>query len=668
VTVIKRLLLGLLGLVILLVIAAFVVPQLISIDSYRGRIEAAAEQATGRKLAINGPLKLTILPQLAISAHDVAFANAQGGTAPQMASVKRLMLELQLLPLLHGRIAIDRFVLDEPEIDLEIDKNGRPNWLFAVAPGGTPPNPAATAPAGTAPPPARGGSGNLARLSGFQLGKFKIEGGKITFRDARSGSVNQFDKLDVTIKLPDLNAPFNAEGEVVWAGETVTLTAKGEGFGKLLAGENAPFSVSLQAPEISFSLDGKVTQANPAALDGTIKLDVPSVGKLATWLGRPIPAGTRGIAALSLTGKIAVNGSKLSFSDAALTLDQSKGTGRIDVDLTGAKPHIDAALDFDKLDVNPYLPPQAKPGTPAALAGGTTPSGGKGTAGSAAWSDDPIDLTALALLDADFSVSASSIDYRNIRIGKSRVSGRLKDGLFEATLSDLALYGGKASGRMTIDGRNATPIVKVSGTVNDVDAGALMRDGTNDDRIRGRATGDLDITSSGTSQRALVQALAGKGKFAVRNGSYKGVDLGAVLGKVGGELLDKLTSSLSGAGETKFSAMTGSFVIKAGIASNSDLVLASSLLNATGSGTIDLPRREMNYRLVAKLVGGIAIPVNITGPLDNPSVTPDLSGAALSSAKGAVKGATGVFKGLVPGGGNSSGSSSGAGGLLKKLF
>ncbi len=359
---IKRLLLGLLALVALLVVAALLVPSLISVDSYRGRIEAAATAATGRKLEIKGPLKLSILPELAISAHDVVFANAAGASDPQMVSLKRLVLDLQLLPLLHGGIVFDRVVLEEPNIALELDKNGRPNWQFAEPPAGA--------------APASGSNAGGFKLSGIQLGKFKIENGKITFRDMRTGALNQLDKIDVTLKLPDLDGPYSAEGTVTWAGEAVSLTISGQGLGKLMAAANSPFSVSIAAPAIKLTLEGMVTKAQPLALEGATKIDVPSLGALAAWLGKPIPAGSHGIAALSLAGKLTLSGSKLAFTAASLTLDKMKGTGTIGFDSRGAKPRIEAALDFDKLDANPYLPPEKS-------AASVSPAGGK--AGAAGW-------------------------------------------------------------------------------------------------------------------------------------------------------------------------------------------------------------------------------------------------------------------------------------------
>jgi len=54
---------------------------------------------------------------------------------------------------------------------------------------------------------------------------------------------------------------------------------------------------------------------------------------------------------------------------------------------------------------------------------------------------------------------------------------------------------------------------------------------------------------------------------------------------------------------------------------------------ATGSGTVDLPLRQVDYRLTPSVAGIVAVPVIITGPWDDLSYRPDVSGMAKDLAK-----------------------------------
>ena len=86
------------------------------------------KRATGRDLALNG--KIGLKPSLwpTIQAADVAFSNPPGFSRPQMATLQGMELQLALLPLLSSRIEIDRLVLIHPDILLETDAAGQPNW------------------------------------------------------------------------------------------------------------------------------------------------------------------------------------------------------------------------------------------------------------------------------------------------------------------------------------------------------------------------------------------------------------------------------------------------------------------------------------------------------------------------------------------------------------
>src|SRR6478609_11561500 len=113
------------------------------LNGQKPRIQAAVRQATGRELTLDGPIgvKFSLVPTLTVE--GAALANAPGGSRPQMATVKRVELELALLPLLSRQVEVRRLLLVAPDILLETDAEGRPNWLFGkVAPADAPPAPA----------------------------------------------------------------------------------------------------------------------------------------------------------------------------------------------------------------------------------------------------------------------------------------------------------------------------------------------------------------------------------------------------------------------------------------------------------------------------------------------------------------------------------------------
>jgi AsmA family len=86
------------SLLIAALLAAFAVPRFIDWTPYRGEIERRVETATGLKLAIEGPLRLTFLPQVELNAQNAVLHTPQGNVR-----AARLRLQLSASNLIAGR-------------------------------------------------------------------------------------------------------------------------------------------------------------------------------------------------------------------------------------------------------------------------------------------------------------------------------------------------------------------------------------------------------------------------------------------------------------------------------------------------------------------------------------------------------------------------------------
>jgi AsmA protein len=649
---VKKLLIGLGILIVVVIAAALAAPFLIPTDTYKTKLIALVKDSTGRELKIAGPVNLSILPQLAIEAEGVSFANAPGAQDPAMLQLKKLEVRLRVLPLLHGEVELGRFVLDEPQISLEIDKSGKGNWVFRSA---------APAAAAAPSPAASGGGANAGALSELRLDDVQLNNGKITYRDDRTGQTEEVSAIDMKLSLPGLDSPFAGEGAATWHDQKLALSI---GIAKprlLLAGKESGFQIRLSGAPLVVGFAGSMTGVPPAKLDGTIDLTIPSIRGLAQWAGAPLPPGN-GLQNLAIKGRIAMAGPKISFTDAAVTLDAVTGNGSIAVDLSGARPALKGSLALDKLDVNPYLPPETAAGKPApAPAAGQPPA----PAAPQGWSDDPIDLSGLKAADVDFDLKAGGILYRKIEVGDSALDLHIKDGKLAVNLTRLLLYQGQGTGKVALDGSGAVPQLSIGMAMSGVQLQPLLIAAAGTDRMSGTAKLNFDVAGSGKSQRAIISALGGKGAIEVSNGQIKGVNLIA--------LAKNATSSLTGVSgndATNFGALTGTFTIANGIVKNDDLKLTSDLTPVAGAGTVNLPNRTVDYRVTVSLAGAIPVPVLVTGPWDNLSYRPDLVGAATGLATGVAKAPGELLKSLRSLGPGSGGGTSGGGPIdtLKNIF
>lgn len=392
---------------------------------------------------------------------------------------------------------------------LEIDKQGRANWVFDTRPATPGAAPQAT------------GSSAAGAPGDIRLGEVKLKDGRLTYIDARTGAKEELTAINATVELPDLDRPMKFDGGATWHGKPLTVKLDVDKPRAFMAGQPAGISLLLGGDPVKIGFKGQVTTSGAGRAQGDVDLAIPSVKDLATWVGKPIDARPNTMGALSISGKLDRQGPKTSFTGAKVSLDQIKGTGDVAVDTSGAKPHLQAKLALEKLDVNPYLPPEA----PAQRSGAAAPAGQT----PQGWSEDPIDLTGLRAANADLDLTVGGLVIRKIEIGKGVIKAQLKDGKLALDLSELALYQGSGQARVTLDGSGPMPAVDARVTLSGVQAEPLLKVAANFERMSGTFATEAQITTKGRSQKEMVSALGGQGKFAFTNGAIKGINLGAMV-------------------------------------------------------------------------------------------------------------------------------------------
>jgi AsmA protein len=668
----KKILIGLGVVIVLLVLAVLIVPALIPVDTYKAQIVSRLEAATGRTVRIDGPMTLSVLPVLGVSAEKVSLANAPGRTPAQMVTLDKLDVRIAVFPLLRGQLVVDAFVLEKPVIALSVDKAGTPNWQFAAKAAA----PAAPVPGARNPPPAASPGGGSAPISGLSLSDVRIVDGQATYADARTGASYQADAINMTVSLPSLTSPMQASGSLVWNQQKISLTLNLADPNALLTGTSTAIDAKLSGDPLTLAFKGQMSSGKAVAARGDLDLDVPSVRKLAAWAGKPLTAPGSGFGPLKISGTVDVAGAKAAFTKATLSLDAIKGSGDFRYDGTGAKPDVNARLALGTLDLNPYLPPQSGgggTGAPAAPSGPAHPPAAPASAPAGAtpsheWSDVPIDFSPLRAADADLDLAVDGLIYRKIKIGKSHLTVALKGGRLVADLTDMALYQGNGKAKVTADDSQATPAVGLDFDLAGVQANPLLSDAMDLTRLEGTANGAVSVTGHGASQRAIVSSLDGSGKVQFLNGAIRGIDIPAMVRNV----TSAFTGAQGGPQKTDFSEMGGTFTIKNGILTNNDMAMQSPLLRVSGKGTVDIPKQTVDYRVEPKMVaslqgqggqgnlGGIAVPVVVQGPWDNLSYKPDLSGMVKSLTTNPPK-SLNDLKNMFKGGGSAPGQASGSG-------
>lgn len=609
--------------------AVFLAPMFISADLVKQEVEAAVESATGRKLTIAGDVTISAWPALAANIGDVTFANAPGGKSDNMATMKELRAELAIMPLLSGKVQVDEFVLREPVINLEIARNGTPNWQFEPAPTPADPAPQDTQSGGGDTTSTDSGSGGGLTPTEVSLANMTIENGQISYTDAQSGAAYSFSDVDVTLNLPSLDERLNVTGALTWNAERVNIDATVERPRAVLEAATTATTLAVSSNPVTFTYAGDVTFGSALATSGTVDMDVPSVRRLSAWTGSPMAEGG-GFGPLALNGQLASAGTRYTFSNTTMSLDGMNASGNLVVETAGARPKLSGSLAVDQIDTNVYS--------------------GQGDGG---WSTDVIDFSGLKAVDTDLNLSAGEIIFGNIVIGESALGLAITNGTMVANLTKMALYQGSGTGKLTLNGRQSTPSLAATFNLSGLAIEPFLNAAAGFKRLDGTGLFNIAVTASGASQAQMVNTLNGTGNIDFRNGAIKGINLAQIIRTA-------LTDPISGwsnatSSDTDFSELNGSFTITNGVLSNNDLKMLGPLLRLTGGGSTSIVQQTINYRLKPKLVAslegqggaadksGLDIPVIVTGTWSNPKFAPDLA-AVISNPTELLKGVESLEK------------------------
>ncbi|MGA8760054.1 MAG: AsmA family protein [Stellaceae bacterium] len=696
----RKLLVGLVGLVFLIIAAAILIPLVIPVTTYEGRLITLVKRATGRDLKIAGPVKLSLFPALELEASDVSLSNPPDARSPNMVKLKQLQMRLRILPLLHGSVVVSRLVLLQAVIALEMDKAGRPNWEF-----GTPATPAAAAPPRTTAAPARRDTGgglsiNGLGISGVTFEEVRFVDGAISYNDQRTDKTERLDKINSAFSLRSLANPLAANGSAVWRGESVTFALRIDQPSALVGGAESEANLKLAAALMTLDFSGRVEGPPSARLAGLVDLRTQSVRQLAQWMGSPITFSGGGFGPFAIKGRLATAGTKISISDADLSLDTINAKGSIAIDHAGARPVVTGKFAVDRLDLTAYLSPETTSTPRPAAPGGSAPA--PTSAAQSDGNDLAIDASPLELADIDVDLNIGSIAYRRFQIETSTVAIRVKDDQFTADLSRMSLYRGSGHGTVTVDGSGAAPSVGLNIALAQVQIDPLAQALIGDSRLTGTGNLDIAVTARGRSQRELINTLSGRAALSLANGQIEGVNLPALaasaakierdiirtlditdtlnllahgqISKVGPlALVENAAKSLVGGGNnSSFATLTATGTFTNGLVRNNDLQVRLGGAPMTGAGTVDLRTSVVDYRVNVRLGEGVIVPVQVSGTWDNLSYRPDVAAMlmqtprnvldSLKSAGGSVgKGLEGVGQGLY-------GVGQGAVGVLKGIF
>ncbi|MEE8272903.1 MAG: AsmA family protein [Alphaproteobacteria bacterium] len=394
----KKIIISLCVFLVLAVAAILVVPGLVDWNEYKQQVAARVGAVIGLDVAIDGDMDFAVLPTPHLSASGVRIV---GDVAQDMASVAALEARVALLPLLTGRIQVERVVLVEPVLVIEVDRDGDLTWIGD-----------------------RSGGGALPRA--VQLDRVTVENGTLIWRDLARGNEWRVESVDLQLAADTLAGPFQASAGAIVGGVPVTAELSTS---RMTATGALPLTLTLGLGRI----DGAVRFAGIVG-SGRVQGElIGETGDIAGVIGQVLSDPPLGGGAHSARFEATLRADPDSIALTALTLElgETRASGAVEATWSeGAR--VDLALAANRVDLEALLATAAKDGIVwrELARNGLMPLG----------SNMPFSLPTGLTATVDLAVDAMS--YRGGLVRQARLEAALSDGTVAVSRFSAQLPGG----------------------------------------------------------------------------------------------------------------------------------------------------------------------------------------------------------------------------------
>jgi len=665
-------------LILLIAVAAIVLPRIIDPNDYRDEITALVKEKVGRDLRLGGELTLEVFPWLGIRTQDLSLSQPEqiGG---DMVSVQTAQLRVKLMPLLSKKVEVDTVILEQPIVKLVTLKDGTDSFYglsseedIASRDSQSPETAVALVIQGLELTDGMltiddRQAGTLKEVSDFNLVTGNLIGDEPasiqasgTLKDSTSPDLTHFnlgadariDTKTLAVSVRDLAADvkqgehaielgleslaFSQSQQIDVAGLSVTLVAQR--------------NINVSAPKVSANLDAQTANVSDITVNsGEFKavlsnlvvskfIDSPSAtGRLMVEPFNALsllkdfdvdfePANKQSLRSVGLSSNFSGSLDGAEVSNLKLVLDQSALAGSASIK-DFEQPQIKFNLALDQLNLDDYLP--------ATVEGAEEPA------------TDSADALAVPMavfkdVDANGQFKAKQLVSGGLELNDIDVSVVSTPGNVTIT-PNANLYDGKFGGQIAYAEKAGQAELRVKNEIDLVDLGKMLNAADVTDQLSGIGTLALDLL---VTEKDGVQSNEGTIKLLAKNGAIQGVDIKAMVDQglakyqqlKGREQEEQETGESETSDETKFAELLGTFYLKDFKITNQDFAMKAPLFRLGGEGVIDIKTQTLDYLVNFVVVNstsgqggesldklkGINIPIRLRGDLTAPSYSLDM--------------------------------------------
>ena len=573
----------------------------LDVNAYKSDVIAEAQAATGRKVTLDGPLTLALWPDIALEAERAAVANVSwAGNAP-LFEVRRLAIAVRLIPLLGGRLEIDRVTLSGVTVSLARNEAGQVNWTL-------------------------GSEGDRVPRSGplaVAIGNVQVDDLRVRYRDRGKA-------YDVTADTLRMVSDDGGDGSRRLSGR-----GRVEGIPWVLEGTSGPlralvspsvrfpFSMKLGLADSEFRAEGSWSESGTLA--ASVTLNARSLGNWSELAGTALPP-----VPLALSGRVELAKGKVSVEALEITSGRTKAEGKAVVDLSASPPHVEVAVRSERMVLAPLL------------VDARAASGSKGPSHPVARlvPDIPFPRGLLGAVGGKARLEVGTLTVHELTLTDVNVETRLGDSRIEILLMNAALGGNPVVGRVSIEDLSGKPSLAVEARATSLHTASALQAAGLEPNFDTQVNIDVALSGRGPDLRTWLAGSRGHARWMSGPGRLLGEakrNVETLNAAVGGlaTLLGTLQAKDTGA--APINCIAADFAIDDGVANVRALIADTEHATVVGTGSTSLKDESLRLKVDPRpktVTLNVAVPLNVGGTWLKPSFAPQP--AAVTRRAGAV--------------------------------
>jgi AsmA protein len=554
----------------------------LSIGHFKGPITRAISNATGREIDIDGDLR--VVPSLihpTFRADHVRVANAEWGQYDYLLQADRIEASVSLAGLFIGRVIVPDVRLEGAALALEIDKDGRKNWIL------------------------RPGEEEKKKESRIFVRHLTLDHGRLLYEDA-GREISLAADLDTDAQ----GVAFNVEGKY----QGMPAKASGHG-GPVLAlrdtNEPYPLKGSAKIGDTSVDLDGNITAlVDLSGIDTRITLAGKSMDDLYRIIGVALPKTSP----YTTSGRLVRDGKLIRYQDFTGKVGESDLAGTFQFDAGRSRPLMEGDLQSKVLNLADL---------------GSLVGTGEEREHQGVLPDMSFDPSRWDSVDADVKLRSGTIKRpKQLPIENLAVHILMKDKVLSLEPLDFGIAGGRLRGPVRMDGRPETIASDMALRVDKLQLAKLFPTLKGNEASLGTLGGAVELKGHGNSVKDMLGTSNGKIALYMDGGRISGT----LMELVALDLWNAARLKLEGDKPIDVRCAIADLDVKDGVAKVNAMVIDTSVVNVQAGGTINLKTEQMNLQVNPtpknKSLASLNSPIYVRGTFSAPSVSLDSKAAA----------------------------------------